>query len=339
MPTAPGFWRRRWSPTAQVLRPVAVLYGRTAARRMAEPGVRAPLPVLCIGNYVAGGAGKTPTAIAIAGIAEAMGLRPAILTRGYGGRMRGPVLVDLSHHRAGDVGDEALLLARAAPTVVGRDRLAAARLAADAGCDLLLMDDGFQSPSIVKDFNLVVVDAGFGIGNGYAMPAGPLRAPFAVQLAATDAVLMVGEGAAGIAVIRGAARAGKPVLHARLASRETAALAGKPLLAFSGIGRPQKFFDSLATAGLDVSLAQGFPDHYVYREDDARRLLILADERGLTPVTTEKDAVRLAGAQRGAVAELAARSAVFGVDMVFDDPALIRTAIEEARRRFVRAGR
>ncbi|HEX2553978.1 MAG TPA: tetraacyldisaccharide 4'-kinase [Microvirga sp.] len=295
---APAFW---WRPApsglARALGPAAALYGAIAGRRMGRAGAPAPVPVICIGNFTAGGAGKTPTAIRVAEALAARGLRPAFLSRGYGGRLAGPVAVDPARHGADAVGDEPLLLARTAPTIVARDRPAGAALAARDGADAVVMDDGLQNPSLAKDCAIAVVDGAVGIGNGRALPAGPLRAPMAAQWPRVDAVLVIGAGAPGERVAAEAARRGVPVLRGRLApdGAAAAALAGERVLAFAGIGRPEKFFDTLRACGAEPVVARAFPDHHPYRADEIAALAAQARAGGLRLVTTEKDGARLAG--------------------------------------------
>ncbi|WP_075216994.1 tetraacyldisaccharide 4'-kinase [Mongoliimonas terrestris] len=341
---SPEFWwaDRGWRAALYplLLAPAAAVYGGAAARRMARPGVRPPLPIVCVGNYVAGGAGKTPTALALAAIAQARGVPVVFLTRGYGGRLKGPVRVDTAVHDTRAVGDEALLLARSAPTIVSRDRAAAFDLLAESGARLCIMDDGFQNPSVEKALSIVVVDAAVGVGNGRVIPAGPLRAPLLEQMRRTGAVLLVGgtPGPATDPVVRAAARAGRPVLRARLEPQAGGAFAGRRVLAFAGIGRPEKFFEALAAAGAEVVETAPFPDHHAFRTGDARRLLARAEAGDLLPVTTEKDAVRLAHATEGPRAALAARSLVFGIQCVFEDPARIGRMLADAVDRWRRSG-
>jgi tetraacyldisaccharide 4'-kinase len=292
----PAFW---WRPTgliAGALSPFGAIYGAVATQRMARPGHRAGVPVICIGNLTLGGAGKTPTAIAVAQMLDAAGRRPFLLSRGYGGALAGPVQVDPTRHRAVDVGDEPLLLARAAPTIVSRDRTAGAEAACVAGAGVIVMDDGFQNPGLVKDRSILVVDGARGIGNGCVFPAGPLRAPLNRQLRRAQAVLVIGAGAAGDAVAEAAQAHHVPIFRGRLEpdTDALAAIKGHPVLAFAGIGDPAKFFATLRAAGIDVRAEAAFPDHHPYRRAEARKLIERAEREGLVPVTTEKDWARLA---------------------------------------------
>jgi tetraacyldisaccharide 4'-kinase len=289
--------------------------------------MRAGVPVLCIGNFVAGGAGKTPTAIAFGRALAKAGYKPGFLSRGFGGRLPGPVRVDLAVHRVDEVGDEALLLAAQAPTVVSANRGAgAARLVAE-GRDFIVMDDGFQNPGLAKDFCAVVVDAGRGVGNGFTIPAGPLRAPLSRQFALADAIIVIGDGPAGDRLIREAARRGKPVYLARIVPASKPKWGDRRFLAFAGIGNPGKFFASLAEAGADVAATRVFGDHHGYSEEEVGEIVAQAQAEGLTPITTRKDHVRLAGAGEHA-AELAAMCEVFDIQLEFDDPRTLSLIID-----------
>src|SRR5262245_21832401 len=304
----PAFWWREVGATARLLAPAAALYGAISGARLGQRGTRAGAPVICIGNLTMGGAGKTPTALAVARLLAAAGERPAFLSRGYGGERPGPLAVDAARHHAAEVGDEPLLLARAAPTVVARARVAGARLAVAAGASVIVMDDGFQNPSLAKDCSVLVVDARRGIGNGRVIPAGPLRAPLAAQLERAHALVVVGSGS-GAAEVAAQARAGNlPVFAARLAPDAgfIAALGGGRALAFAGIGDPEKFFATLAAAGIAVAATRSFPDHHRYSAAEARALCDDADREGLVLVTTEKDLARFSGSEE--LAELAARA-------------------------------
>ena len=288
---APAFWWGEPGSAAALLSPLAAFYGRIATRRLAQPGERIGIPVICVGNPTVGGAGKTPTAIAIARILIAAGERPMFLSRGYGGRLAGPVAVEAAHS-AVQVGDEPLLLARVAPAIVAADRVAGARLAKDKGASVIVMDDGFQNPSLHKDLSILVVDTR-GIGNGCLLPAGPLRAPIEPQLDRASALLMVGDG--GLASDVAARARGVPVFHGALEPDPdaVASLQTKKVLAFAGIGDPEKFFATLGAAGIDAPVRRGFPDHHRYSARQARALVRDAGRGGLELLTTEKDLARL----------------------------------------------
>jgi tetraacyldisaccharide 4'-kinase len=305
---------------ALALSPVSLIYGWGAARRMASPARGSvPVPVLCVGNFIAGGAGKTPTAIALAGAIARRGLRPGFLTRGYGGRVEGPAVVDAKLHSAEDVGDEPILLAAVAPTVVSADRAAGAALLVERGCNFVIMDDGFQNPGLAKDFSLVVVDSGRGIGNGWTIPAGPLRAPLRVQLLKADAVLVIGAKSGADRVIRETARSGRPVHLARTRVLNPRQWKNRKVVAFTGIADPSKFFESLEAAGAELVARCPFPDHHFFTQEEARELLALADSSGAELVTTAKDRARLGG-QRDYLAVLSVETQVLEIALAFDDP-------------------
>jgi tetraacyldisaccharide 4'-kinase len=316
---APAFWWRDGAIAAGLLAPFAALYGAVAARRLARPGRTAGIPVLCVGNLTQGGAGKTPTALAVARMLTAAGARPFFLTRGYGGRLAGPVQVDPAHHTAHEVGDEPLLLARVAPTIVAHDRVAGAEAARAAGASVIVMDDGFQNPALEKDLSLLVVDGRTGIGNTRVFPAGPLRAPLDAQLARAQALVVIGDGTGAAALMANARTRGLPVFHARLEPDRAviAGIADGEVLAFAGIGDPDKFFATLAASGIEASIKLRFPDHHHYTAAEAQALLKEADRQGLALVTTEKDLVRLAG--DSALAALAERAQALPVRLAADE--------------------
>ena len=333
----PSFWWRQEAavPAAvsALLAPLAAVYGAIAARRLRRDGKAAAIPVVCVGNLTVGGAGKTPAALAVALLLRAAGEQPAFLSRGYGGRLAGPIRIDPATHTASGVGDEPMLLARLAPTIVARDRVAGAKAAAAAGASVLVMDDGFQNPSLRKDFSVLVVDARRGIGNGRVMPAGPLRAPLAPQLERAHALLIVGSGAVPTLPDVQARRI--PLFRARLTpdADSIAALGNSRVLAFAGIGDPEKFFATLKDAGIEVARTRSFADHHRYRRAEIRELCVQADRDGLTLVTTEKDLARLKGDP--AAAELCARAQALPVVLAFDDEtgfaALLRQRVTAAR--------
>jgi len=327
----PAFWWRHGSLAGHLLAPLGAGYGAVVARRMAATGVRASLPVLCVGNFTLGGAGKTPTVIWLAKMLEAAGERPFCLSRGYGGDLTGPKIVDLKTDCAAQVGDEALLLARAAPMVVAHDRVTGARVAQTAGAKVVIMDDGLQNASLVKDFTMAVVDARRGIGNGYVFPAGPLRAPLNRQITQTDALLVMGEGAAARDVI--AAAPGMPVFHGRLVpdAAAVAALKALKVLAFAGIGDPEKFFVTLGDASLAVVRHQAFADHHRYTAEEAAALIGEAERKGLVLLTTEKDHARMVG--EPSLVALRNRAQVLPVTLVVDEAAELRALVLAKVRR------
>lgn len=291
----PQFWHRQPGPLALLLRPAGALYGFGAWFRQAmTTPARVSVPLICVGNPTLGGAGKTPAALAIAEVLKAGGLAPHFLTRGYGGRLKGPLRVDAAAHSAADVGDEPLLLAGCAPTHVSGNRAAGARQAAAGGADVIIMDDGFQNPTLHKDISILVVDGGAGIGNGLVFPAGPLREAFGGQMARADAVVIVGPGAQGDAAGNMAATAGVLVLRAFLKPEVSAqTLEGTRLLAFCGIGRPAKFLQTLSGLKAEIAGHVAFADHHPYRPADIARIIALAKTSQVeTIVTTQKDYVR-----------------------------------------------
>ncbi len=286
----PGFWQAGHMP-AWPLRLVSRVYAAATARRIAHSGWMAPVPVLCCGNPGAGGAGKTPLSLDLATRLLARGLEPAFLTRGHGGRLKGPLRLDLSRHAAVDVGDEALLLAALAPTYVGADRAATARLAIANGADVLVMDDGLQNPSLAKAASFLVIDGGAGFGNGHVIPAGPLREPVATAAARCVAAVLIGPDATGA---QARLPPSLPVLTATLVPDPgDLAVLSPRLLAFAGIGRPEKFFATLRQSGHPPLDTLEFPDHHAYTGNDLARLQLRAAELDAMLVTTTKDRVRL----------------------------------------------
>jgi len=325
----PGFWWRKAGLASALLSPLAAAYGAVAAPRMARAGARAGVPVICIGNFTLGGAGKTPTAIAIARMLRDGGERVFFLTRGYGGSANGPKLVDADADRADVVGDEALLLARVAPTIVARDRVAGASAAKAHGAQLILMDDGLQNGSLEKNFRLAVIDGRRGIGNARVFPAGPLRAPLAAQLARVDALLVVVGGDGARDVVAAAGKSGLPVWHGRLTPHhETAGAIARPVLAFAGIGDPDKFFATAQEAGLAIAQRRTFPDHHCFTAEEGAELLMAADRDALALLTTEKDHARMTADP--ALAALAQRAHVLPVTMQIDEMAELQAALRKA---------
>jgi tetraacyldisaccharide 4'-kinase len=321
----PAFW---WQPgSGALLSPLGGIYGIVAALRMQSKGRSPGVPVICLGNFTVGGAGKTPAALAVGRLLLAAHERLFFLSRGYGGRLAGPVRVDPAVHTAAAVGDEPLLLARLAPTIVARDRMAAAAVARRSGASVIVMDDGFQNPALTKDLAILLVDGRRGIGNGRVIPAGPLRAPLGTQMAQAHAVVFVGPSDSAAAVAQRARRHNVAIYHGRLEpDRDTvAALSGRKVLAFAGIGDPEKFFATLTEAGIAVAERASFPDHHRYTAADARALLARADAGNLMLLTTEKDLVRLSGKRR--LAALAARTNPLPVQLVIEEADAFRDMI------------
>lgn len=290
----PDAWSRKGAVSTMLL-PVSWLYGLgTATRVRRAPRYTPPVPAICVGNLTAGGAGKTPVVLSLARLMFERGRRPFAVSRGHGGRLAGPVRVDPALHTAREVGDEPLLLARTLPTVVARDRAAGARAAVDFGADVLLLDDGHQNPAVAKALSLVVVDGGFGFGNGRLIPSGPLREPVGRGLARADAAIAVGADSTGAMHRCRQEAGGLPLLEARFAPTEAAmALRGRKVVAFAGIGRPDKFFETVKEIGAELVEAMAYPDHHPFPETEIMFICELAQERGAIPVCTEKDYMRL----------------------------------------------
>jgi tetraacyldisaccharide 4'-kinase len=245
-----------------------------------------------------------------------------VLSRGYGGRLEWPVEVDPDRHSAAEVGDEPLMMARSVPVVVAKDRVAGAALAMSRRASVIVMDDGFQNPALAKDVSLIVIDAARGIGNGRVIPAGPLRAPLSLQCDRTDALLIVGAGSAADAVAARITSKGGPVLRGHFAPDPASVdgLRGRSVLAFAGIGDPDRFFATLRASGIEVAVEWPFPDHHPFSADDIAALLDRAQRDGLRLVTTEKDLARLGVQPRLAEAGLTA----LPVTMALEDPSGFR---------------
>ncbi len=322
----PAFWWRKPGLLSGLLTPAAACYGAIAARRMAKAGAHAAVPVLCVGNFTHGGAGKTPAALWLAKMLRDAGERPFFLSRGYGGSLAGPKLVDIKADRAAQVGDESLLLARVAPAIIARDRVAGAKATRAGGASVVVMDDGLQNASLAKDFTLAVVNGRRGIGNARVFPAGPLRAPLAAQLAHTDALLVIGDGDAGVT-------SDLPVFYGRLVPDAAAvtALKARKVLAFAGIGDPDKFFATAEAAGIVVAQRNSFPDHHRFTAEETADLIMRAEHGGLALLTTEKDRARMTG--EPLLAALAAKTHVLPVTLVMNEAEKLRTLVLAKLRR------
>ena len=295
---APEFWNHAKGRDAAVVKrtlltPFSWLYRAGAgARSVTSRRYRPSAPVICVGNVTLGGAGKTPVTIALLKRLRARGINAHVISRGYGGRLSGPIQVHVETHTSHDVGDEPMLIAREGPTWIARNRSAGARLAARAGAEVIILDDGFQNPTIFKDLALVVVDPAVGFGNGHVFPAGPLRESVQGGLDRADAVIMLSSGDGDEhGPWRSEIPTGQPVIEADLAPN--APLPPGPVVAFAGIARPQKFFAALVRVGVTIKATATYPDHHPFTKSDIRDLREMARRHNALLITTEKDHVRL----------------------------------------------
>ncbi len=328
---APSFWYRQRGALAAALAPLGRLYGRLAEARFAgaQP-YRSRLPVICVGNLTVGGGGKTPTAIAIASVLARLGAKPHFLTRGYGGKSTGPLPV-AAGTSAAEVGDEPLLLAEVAPTMIAADRAQGAKAIEATDATAIVMDDGFQNPGLAKDLSLIVVDANLGIGNGLVMPAGPLRAPLSPQIERADALVIVGMGGNAVSLEQEFVTRGKPVLRARVVPRQDKRWLGVlPVIAFAGIAAPEKFYATLALNGARVVAKRSFGDHHRYTRREAAALLKEAEEKKAMLVTTEKDFVRIPDEEGTPLGELKFRCRPFPVAIEFEEEEAVKTLLAAA---------
>lgn len=322
----PRFWDSGLDPrsreaapmTRALLSPLSALYvwgiRRKLRRAMPTPP---PIPVICVGNVTVGGVGKTPIVRELRKLMASKDLRTASLSRGYGGQEPGPLKVDPSVHSAGYVGDEPLMMASDGESWIGRDRSAAATAMAADGVEVVIMDDGHQNPSLAKTLSLVAIDSEAPFGNGYCLPKGPLREPVADALARADGVLLVGGGPVPPEV----AGFEKPILRVTLKATQTPP--GDPVVAFAGIGRPEKFFDSLSAAGADLKEAVGYPDHHTYSASDLTFLKKLAADYGAKLITTDKDVARLNAADREGILS-------WPIEAVFEAPETLDLLLQGA---------
>lgn len=308
----PSFWQnppQKPGLAARILQPFSWLYAFATAKRLSGNGYRAKVPVICVGNLNAGGTGKTPTTIAIVQMLSGMGKTCHVVSRGYGGNLTGPVQVNLAQHQAAEVGDEPLLLAAFAPTWVAKDRAEGVKKAEDAGADVIILDDGFQNPSVVKQLSIVVVDAAKGFGNGMCLPAGPLREPVAVGLARADLLLSIGpaDSQKVFSETWGRDLSVQQITAQTKPVRMGIDWQGQRVLAFAGIGYPEKFFATLREEGAEIAKAVALNDHQPISELLLSRLEREAEALNAQLVTTEKDQIRLPEAQRHRVLAMVVR--------------------------------
>lgn len=325
----PAFWYRPPKLMSRLLWPLGTIYGAVTEWRMDRAGRSPGIPVICIGNYHVGGAGKTPVTLRLAEILRASGEFPIVVSRGYGGRLPGPVCVVPDVHSACDVGDEPLMMATRLPVVVSRDRVAGAALAKSKGASVILLDDGFQNPSLRKDLSVVVIDGNRGVGNGQVFPAGPLRAPLPAQTARTDVLVIVGEARSTGGIVERLDRRGVPVLRATLRAdaNSVMALRDRRVLAFAGIGDPDRFFSTLRAHGVNVVDAKSFADHHAFSASELAHLSEVAGEKSLKLVTTEKDMARIRS--DASLAAFAHSIATFAVTMEFEDEDELRRILAD----------
>lgn len=273
-----------------MLAPLGQLY-RTAGllRHALITPYKSSVPVICVGNIVAGGAGKTPTAMSLARLLIRQGQRPVFVSRGHGGNEKGPLRVNLEKHTSRDVGDEAVLLAQIAPCFIGRNRAAAIQMAEKESPTHIILDDGLQNPKVAPDISLLVVDGAVGFGNRLLIPAGPLRETLHDAFSRITGIVMIGHDEQLVS-----ACLGKPVLKAKIRPTLPEDLPrGSQVLAFAGIGRPAKFYDSCREAELDLVETRDFADHHVFTSEELHGLSSAAEKKGVRLVTTAKDWVRL----------------------------------------------
>ncbi len=322
---APDFWTQPAGLKAALLSPLAAVWTAVTRRRLAKPGTDLDIPVICVGNLNAGGTGKTPVVMNLMERLAAQGLNAHVVSRGYGGRVEATTRVVETRHDAAHVGDEPLLLSAFGPVWVSPDRAAGAMAAQASGADLVILDDGFQNPALTKTMSILVVDADVGFGNRRVIPAGPLREPVADGLARADVMVLIGPQTARRTFLQNEPPQ-IPVFEAELTPLHTGMdWTGLRVLAFAGIGRPAKFFNSLKAAGAELIETRAFGDHAPYRSDLLRRLIAEAKSKNAQLVTTEKDAVRLPPEFRPQVL-------TFPVRLRFEDDPGFDTAITQVAR-------
>jgi len=312
----PSFWESR-NAISTMLAPFSILYDIVGTLKRAQIKPTAfPIPIVCIGNLTAGGAGKTPIALHIGKKLKERNVGAFYLSRGYGGKQDGPLLVNPKKHKARDVGDEPLLLAEVLPTVIAKDRVSGARYAITKGAKIIVMDDGFQNPSIVKSLSLLVIDGQRVFGNGLMIPAGPLREQPENGFRRAHAIVVLNRSTRVPPL-----PADRPVLYARSEPQFADSLKGKKVIPFCGIAYPDKFFDSVISTGAQIVEKAAFGDHYQYSKMDIQKLLFKAYIADAMLITTAKDAVRLPAELRDCIA-------VLDMTVEFESPAMLDILID-----------
>ena len=288
----PKFWGQEKGFWISLLKPISAIYAFMTKRRVKKQGYKSTLPVICVGNIFVGGVGKTPVCLALGELLHAHDHSFYYLNNGYKAQKQN-VVVDRRAHAALDVGDEALLLNEMAPTIVSSNRAKGAKLAEKWGAHAIIMDDGFQNPTLKKDFSFIVIDGKKGFGNGRVLPAGPLREPVLEGLKRANAIILAGEDTWGVRFYLKRNNIDLPVLtgHFQLDETVVSLFQGKKVFAFAGLGNPQKFYQSLTDSGIQVQGTEDFPDHYHYTRFDIEYLRKKA--KNLPLLTTEKDGVKL----------------------------------------------
>ncbi len=310
---APKFWEDD-NLKAKLLSPLSFFYKKSTAARVSKPGYRSALPVICVGNITAGGAGKTPVAMAIAKILKEQGKQPNFVSKGYGRQSEETLKVEGQSPQI--VGDEPLLLAKIAPTFVSEDRAEGAKKAQENKADVIILDDGFQDPTLEKSLSFLVIDGAYGLGNKKVIPAGPLREPFEEAIERADAIIVIGD------LKKSLPKTDKPVLKANIKVSIPEVLKEDDVVAYCGIGIPGKFFASLRAAGVNVVSEISYPDHYIYSEQDFKDIFATATQKNAVVFTTEKDYVKVPEHLKKLIS-------VIKAELVFEDEDVVREMLKK----------
>jgi len=325
----PSFWYSQKTPkerTAKLLLlPLSWVYGFLAKKRF-DLYFPVPMekPIVCVGNLVAGGTGKTPVVLSLVEMLKKEEFNPHVLSRGYGGEEIGPLQVSPGRDTAQDVGDEPLLLVQKAPTWISSDRPLGAQAAMESGANIVVMDDGFQNPIIYKDFSIIVIDGAVGFGNQELMPAGPLREPISSGLKRANAVVIIGEDKTNVIAQIEEEHANVEILRANIeVCKNCIEVKDKKFVAFAGLGRPEKFKNTLLKQGADVIEWRSFPDHHYYKDEELEELIKIAEDNNVQIITTAKDHIRLPEKFKDKISQLP-------IVLVWENPEAIIPLIKEA---------